>query len=86
VLWTYQRVFTGPVREDLAEVKDIGARERWVVGPLIAIMLVLGFYPAPALRLVDEPASTTVTQVGVEDAPAIVPVAGDAGTDEGSDK
>lgn len=84
VLWTYQRLFTGPVRDDLAATRDIGSRERWVVGPLIAIMLVLGFYPAPALRLVDQPAGTTVTQVGVTDAPDI-PVA-ETGTDEGSDK
>jgi NADH-quinone oxidoreductase subunit M len=69
VLWTYQRVFTGPVRDDLASTRDIGGRERWVVGPLIAIMLVLGFYPAPALRLVDQPAAESVTQVGGVDAP-----------------
>jgi NADH-quinone oxidoreductase subunit M len=85
VLWTYQRVFTGPVRDDLAATRDIGGRERWVVGPLIAIMLVLGFYPAPALRLVDEPAAQTVTHVG-DDSPAIdMPVAED-GDDEGSDQ
>ncbi len=87
VLWTYQRVFTGPVREDLAQTRDLGARERWVVGPLIAIMLVLGFYPAPALELVSEPAVSTVGQVGLEDAPAsdLIPVA-DSGTGEGSEK
>lgn len=88
ILWTYQRVFTGPVREDLAQTRDLSARERWVVGPLIAIMLVLGFYPAPALKLVSDPAAATVSQVGVQDAPAsdLIPVAADAGTGEGSEK
>jgi NADH-quinone oxidoreductase subunit M len=86
VLWTYQRVFTGPVRPDLAATRDIGGRERWVVGPLLAIMLVLGFYPAPALRLVDEPAVQSVGQVGVTDAPAQdVPIAV-SGDDEGSEQ
>jgi NADH-quinone oxidoreductase subunit M len=66
ILWTYQRLFTGPVRGDLAGTRDLGGRERWVVGPLIAIMLVLGFYPAPALRLVDEPAAQTVEHLGGE--------------------
>jgi len=85
VLWTYQRVFTGPVRDDLAATRDLGGRERWVVGPLIAIMLVLGFYPAPALRLVDQPAAESVNQVGVLDAPYDLPVAV-TGDDEGSEQ
>jgi len=84
VLWTYQRLFTGPVRADLATTRDIGGRERWVVGPLIAIMLVLGFYPAPALRLVDEPAAQTVTHVGGEAPPVEIPIA--VGDDEGSEQ
>lgn len=85
VLWTYQRVFTGPVRDDLAATRDLGGRERWVVGPLIALMLVLGFYPAPALRLVDDPAAQTTVFVG-DDSPAVdLPVADDGGH-EGSDQ
>ncbi|WP_431838315.1 NADH-quinone oxidoreductase subunit M [Cellulomonas sp. Y8] len=85
VLWTYQRVFTGPVRGDLAGTRDIGGRERWVVGPLIAIMLVLGFYPAPALRLVDEPAAQTVEHVGGEPPAVEMPIAVD-GDSEGSEQ
>jgi len=67
ILITYQRAFTGPVRAELAEAKDATYRERWVIGPLIALMLVLGFYPAPALDLVRDPAKTTIEQVGVHD-------------------
>lgn len=85
VLWTYQRVFTGPVRGDLAGTRDIGGRERWVVGPLIAIMLVLGFYPAPALRLVDEPAAQTIEHVGGEPPAVEMPIAVD-GDSEGSEQ
>lgn len=85
VLWTYQRLFTGPVRGDLAGTRDIGARERWVVGPLIAIMLVLGFYPAPALRLVDEPAAQTIEHVGGEPPAVKMPIAVD-GDSEGSEQ
>lgn len=85
VLWTYQRLFTGPVRGDLADTRDIGGRERWVVGPLIAIMLVLGFYPAPALRLVDEPAAQTVEHVGGEPPAVEMPIAVD-GDSEGSEQ
>ncbi|EYR62315.1 NADH:ubiquinone oxidoreductase subunit M, partial [Actinotalea ferrariae CF5-4] len=83
VLLTYQRVFTGPVRSELAATPDLSAREKWVVGPLLAIMLVLGFYPAPALDLVRDPAETSLQQVGAEDP---VPTASTSTTTDGSDQ
>jgi NADH-quinone oxidoreductase subunit M len=46
-------------------------------------MLVLGFYPAPALDLVREPAVTTVDQVGAGDLPTTTTA---VATDEGNDK
>ncbi|HEY3436795.1 MAG TPA: NADH-quinone oxidoreductase subunit M [Actinotalea sp.] len=49
---------------------DLSTREKWVVGPLLAAMLVLGFYPAPALDLLREPATKTLEQVGVKDVAA----------------
>lgn len=70
VLLTYQRIFTGPVPGDLEALPDLSAREKWVVGPLIALLLVLGFYPAPALDLVRAPATITIEHVGAHDVPA----------------
>ncbi|NMR18811.1 NADH-quinone oxidoreductase subunit M [Cellulomonas fimi] len=75
VLLTYQRIFTGPVRDELVRTPDLSARETWVVAPLIALMLVLGFYPTPALDLVREPATVTLEQVGVSDPEATVSTA-----------
>jgi NADH-quinone oxidoreductase subunit M len=83
ILLTYQRVFTGPVRDELATTPDLSSRERWVVAPLLALMLVLGFYPAPALDLVRDPARLTLEQVDVQDVPAVV---ADGSASEGSDK
>ena len=80
VLLTYQRIFTGPVRPELAGTRDLSARERWVVAPLVVALLVLGFVPGPALDLVRDPAAVTLEQVGVAD---VVPLS-DAQT-EGSD-
>ena len=80
VLWTYQRMFTGPERPELAGMVDAGTRERWVVAPLLALMIVFGFVPGPALDLVRPPASVTLEQVGVQDVPA------NAGSEEGSDQ
>ena len=82
VLWLYQRVFTGPVRPELAGMSDVGARERWVIGPLVALMLVLGFVPGPALDLVRPPAQESVSQLGLDD---VAPTTTTAGT-EGSDQ
>jgi NADH-quinone oxidoreductase subunit M len=75
VLLAYQRIFTGPAPDGLPIRRDLSARERWVVGPLVAALLVLGLYPAPALDLLRDPASEIQTTVGVEDAaPQVQPV------------
>jgi NADH-quinone oxidoreductase subunit M len=71
ILWLYQRTFTGPVAPEVAQLPEASARERWVVAPLVAVMLVLGFVPGPALNLVRPPAQVTIDQVGVVDAPAV---------------
>lgn len=70
VLLTYQRIFTGKRREGLAEHPDLSVREKWVVGPLLAAIVVLGLWPAPALDLVREPAAAVQQAVGVADASA----------------
>jgi NADH-quinone oxidoreductase subunit M len=86
VLITYQRLFTGPVRDELATTRDLSARETWVVAPLIALMVVFGFYPAPMVDLVREPSLVTLDQVGVEDLPGDTVLVTDApgNDDEGS--
>ena len=81
VLWLYQRVFTGPSRPELVATPDLGARERWVVGPLVALMLVLGFVPGPALDLVRPPAQESIAQLGVDDV-APTTTAGTEGSDQ----
>jgi len=52
ILWTYQRMMTGPVTEaTAAHVKsDLTWRERWALIPLVVAFLVLGFWPKPALQ------------------------------------
>ena len=52
ILWTYQRMMTGPVTEDTDKhiTSDLSWRERWALIPLVATFLVLGFWPHPALQ------------------------------------
>jgi len=82
VLLTYQRIFTGPTRDGLGDLPDLGHRERWVVGPLLAALLVLGVVPGPALDLVREPASVTLEQVGVADVTPTLASPSDDGSDQ----
>ena len=74
ILLMYKRMATGPVPESANGTRDLGGRERWVVAPLIALFLILGFYPKPALDLINPAVSTTLGQMGVKDPAPIVPV------------
>jgi NADH-quinone oxidoreductase subunit M len=67
VVWMYQRMFTGAVRDELADTRDLDGRERTVVGVLIALLLVLGFVPQLGLQYVNDPAQVTIQQVGTVD-------------------
>src|SRR5659263_23086 len=83
VLLAYQRIFTGPVRDSLSTQRDLSVRERWVIGPLVAALLVLGFVPGLALDLVREPATVTQSSVGVTDPAPLVSEAVPAQTTDG---
>jgi NADH-quinone oxidoreductase subunit M len=52
VLWTYQRMMTGPTTESDRAVTDLRPRELAVLGALITALLVLGVYPKPALDVI----------------------------------
>lgn len=67
VLWLYQRVCTGPVEEKCADMPDANARESWVIAPLVAIMLALGFFPQVALDVINPAVEKTMISVGVTD-------------------
>lgn len=53
VLWLYQRVMTGPKRQEDAALRDLRPRELAVVVPLLVLLVVLGVYPKPALDVIN---------------------------------
>jgi NADH-quinone oxidoreductase subunit M len=61
ILLTYQKIFTGPKVEELSDKPDLNAREKWVVAPLLALMLILGFVPNIALNYLEAPSETSVS-------------------------
>src|ERR1022692_3129540 len=67
ILWMYQRTMTGPVREQVARMPDLKARELWAVGPLIALIIAFGVYPKPLLDIINPAVHDTLSQVHVTD-------------------
>ena len=80
ILLMYKRTMTGPKPEGLDHVRDLSAREKWVAAPLIALFLVLGFYPKPVLDMVNPAVTKIFSTIKVTDPGPM------AGTVEGSTK
>ncbi len=67
ILVMFQRAMTGPTNEGTAGFRDLGAREMWVVAPVLAIIVALGFFPRVVLHVVDPATQRTLTQVHQHD-------------------
>ncbi|MGW6332498.1 NADH-quinone oxidoreductase subunit M [Nocardia rhamnosiphila] len=72
VLWLYQRMMTGPVREGSERIRDLVPRELVVVVPLLGALIFFGVYPKPVLDFIDPAVNQTLTTVGsVDPAPPV---------------
>ncbi len=49
LLWAYQRVFHGRAAEENATIADASGAERWVLVPVVILIVVLGVFPKPML-------------------------------------
>jgi NADH-quinone oxidoreductase subunit M len=67
ILWLYQRMMGGPVTDGNAGVRDLRPREIAVVVPLLALLLVLGVYPKPALDIINPAVDHTLTTINQHD-------------------
>jgi len=67
VLLVYQRTMQGPLHEAHTAMKDLKTREVVALAPLIALMLVLGFYPKPVIDVINPAVSATLQDVGAKD-------------------
>ncbi len=50
-LWTYQRMFLGPLNTKYSDLPEINGRELFTLIPLGAIVVFLGIYPSPVLNM-----------------------------------
>jgi NADH-quinone oxidoreductase subunit M len=76
ILWMYQRVMGGPVREQVAGFKDLKARELLAVAPLIVLLIGVGVYPKPVLDIINPAVRVTMAQVHITDPVPAHPAAG----------
>jgi NADH-quinone oxidoreductase subunit M len=67
ILWMYQRTMTGPVREEVAGMNDLGPRELLAVAPLVVLLIAGGVYPKPVLDIINPAVRVTMTQVHTTD-------------------
>ena len=63
LLWMYQRTMTGPVREEVAGMKDLRPRELLAVAPLVVLLIGAGVYPKPVLDIINPAVQVTMAQV-----------------------
>jgi NADH-quinone oxidoreductase subunit M len=61
ILWMYQRMMGGPVKNGNDRLPDLLPRELAVVTPLIALLLALGVYPKPMLDVINPAVTHTMT-------------------------
>ncbi|HEV7931191.1 MAG TPA: NADH-quinone oxidoreductase subunit M [Actinomadura sp.] len=72
ILWMYQRTMNGPTPEPVKGMNDLSRRELVALAPILAIIVVLGFYPKPVLDVITPSVKHTMSRVEMRDpAPAV---------------
>ena len=78
MLLLYQRTMTGPVSPDVEGSHDLSLREKWVIAPMIAVIIFLGFYPRPILDVINPAVSHSLQQTHNTDPAPVVPASASA--------
>ena len=64
LLWMYQRVVFGPVtNQKLVGLKDMNAREMFILAPIFILIVWLGIYPTTFLKVSDRSTSKVVKMI-----------------------
>ncbi len=67
ILWMYQRTMGGQPVAAVEGMKDLSAREKWVIAPIIAIIVAMGFFPQPVLHVINPSVDHTLARVDQHD-------------------
>ena len=67
ILIPVQRALHGPTTPGNENMPDLNLREKFAIAPVMAIIIALGFYPAPLLNVINPIAAYTVESQGFTD-------------------
>jgi NADH-quinone oxidoreductase subunit M len=67
ILIPVQRALHGPTTPGNENLADLNIREKLAIAPVIAVIVFLGFYPAPALNIINPAAAHVLSQIGFTD-------------------
>ena len=67
ILIPVQKALHGPTTPGNESLSDLNLREKIAIAPVIAIIVVLGFYPSPLLKVINPAASHVISQMGFTD-------------------
>ena len=67
ILIPVQKALHGPTTPGNESLSDLNLREKIAIAPVIAIIVVLGFYPSPLLKVINPAASHVIAQLGFSD-------------------
>ncbi|HEX6844813.1 MAG TPA: NADH-quinone oxidoreductase subunit M [Actinomycetota bacterium] len=68
LLWSFQRVALGPVREEHRGLPDVSRREVAVLAPVLALLLVFGVAPTLLTEAIDPSVEAVITHVDPQQA------------------
>jgi NADH-quinone oxidoreductase subunit M len=63
LLWSYQRMAFGPVREEHRTLPDVSLREVIVLAPVLALLLAFGLYPKVLTDRIDPSTRDVIVRV-----------------------
>jgi len=67
ILIPVQKALHGPTTEGNENLKDLNLREKIAIAPVIAVIIVLGFYPSPLLKVINPASAHVIAQMGFTD-------------------
>jgi NADH-quinone oxidoreductase subunit M len=76
LLWSFQRIFQGPVSGANAAISDMTWREKGAILPLLLAIVFLGIYPKPVLDRITPSVSNLIAHVHAADPSYKIPAQG----------
>jgi NADH-quinone oxidoreductase subunit M len=67
ILIPVQKALHGPTTPGNENLKDLNLREKIAIAPVVAIIVFLGFYPSPMLKIINPATTNIIAQLGFTD-------------------